>query len=78
MSNFHWVPHLGITLTFIRSPSNSMYIMKIYRESGSPYLMPLDRQNASKQPPLNRTEILEDDMQLIITLLRKGRNVEES
>lgn len=55
-----------------------MYIMKIYRESGSPYLMPLDRQNASKQPPLNRTEILEDDMQLIITLLRKGRNVEES
>ena len=52
-----------------------MHIIKRYRESGSPYLMPLEGQKESIHPPLKSSEVDTEEMQLIMSSIRFSRKL---
>ena len=56
--------------SWINRPRYSMHMMNMYRNRGSPCLIPLVGENDSKLPPLKRMEVVTVVMQLMIISMR--------
>ena len=58
-------------LSLMRNPRTSMHMINTLGDKGLPCLIPLVGLNSSNAPPLNNIVILEDVIQLFITLSKK-------